>query len=624
MRDRKTQFGARLGGAAAFAFVGLAGCVGGEGGAGAGDEAGGVESGEGSPDAELHFESDRALLFEEAGERAELEAAVYREGTRDLDAAIRFESSDPSAVSVDDDGVVTAQTDLGSAMITAKTAGAPEAVATVVVADLHPRTLRLSSEEIVAIDRENARATIRIAEGAEEPSQGDILLSGERDGLFARVDEVWRDADGAYEIRYATDVALVEAFENLDLRARLPAEMPAAEELAAEIGDFRCVDESDALVEFSRPEIEPHFDPELHFDYAIESGRVSTIELSASAELGADGHAGEVELQGKFGGAFRCDVELPELEIPPVSLVGPALELGGAIAPRVGFRGRAEFEIPAVTYAGPEFAVKIDGEMGIAADGDGVSTIRDVETVRDEFSPGQWDQGPLPDSGFAFEAVPFVAADWRVSPGFFGGLFSLDIDLVTAEAAAGLDLELAPPFDPYAPGYRGPEWALFFEGEVSLHPLLSTVSSAVEFFRDRLGADVSADSIRAIDPALWEEERDLAGAPRFEVAPDRGQIGIDDEVAIRTDSLGGYEGAVEYLLHPCGVGEGEILAEEPAGAPAQFSPRGESDRGEHGLSALLWDGVFGPAGLPYAPEHPGTLEVGEDAGEACAETAAAR
>ena len=593
-----------------LSFLVFAGCYG--GGHDVGDE---TAAGEARPgEASLVFASDRSFIFERAGDQAQLDVEVVRDGRAVPRAEIQFRSSDPSVVTVDEHGVVEAVAEEGSAMITVEAEGVAPATANAVIAELTPQVRRIPSEQLVEVDRELAHATIQMRNAAPL-AVGDILLSGDRGGLFARVTDVWSISDDASVVAYDRNVAVTDAFENLSLRAH--TEMFAFDdELHAAILDrLTCVDETDALVEFTGPELKPLLSSRIHFDYEIRGRRVQLAELYVSGNLGLEASAGELRIEGKFGGAFRCQVALPDITVPPIPVLGPVVGLGGVVKSRVGLQGGAYFEYASLNYQGPSVVQELEAKAGVRVTrDDGISPIGHVETVRDEVVPGEGIGSLFEEGGFQLEFGPFLEATFTVRIGI--GPIGVDIDLVSAEASGGLDARLEPPFDPYVAGYRGPRWELFWASDVNLHPILSSVSSFLSFFERRLGV-VVGDSIYDLDPALWNGRWALAGSPRAEVITDREEIAVNEEVAISAEGLGSYDGGVEYLLHHCGKGQGQSVAELPAGEPAVYRPSSDGDRGSHELGMLLWDSALGRIGLPYAAVASRALRVGDNPDQRC-------
>ncbi len=573
---------------------------------------------DGEPSHGLVFHSDRSFIFEHAGERAALDVMVYRHGERVRSADLRYTSSDPGVISVTPEGVLVAEADLGSAVITVEADGVSPVTANAVIADLAPRARRIDSDQIVEVDRDIARATIQIQGDAAPLAAGDVLIGSERDGLFVRVTDVWLQDDGTYVVVYDTDVALTDAFENLELRAYTDWASYDSEQHAEFFDDLGCAIDGDATLDFAGPEIDPRLDTRLVLDYELRSGFVVVVKLYAEAVVGAEASTGEARLEGRFGGEFRCSIPLADVVIPPVSVLGPALSLGGKLESRVGLKGAAHFDDVSVTYVGPSFASELTGHLGIEIHPrDGVSPIRDVELSRAEISHGELEGDLLQDGGLALEMAPFLEANLVLSPRFLGGLFGVDIDLLKATTAGGLDLEVNPPMDPYAAGYTGPGWELFVEGDVELGPLLANLPTLIDFLRKRLGMDVDADAFERLDPTLWNGRAVLMSSPAPAVVADRENVALGDEVELWAEELGRYSGSVEYLLHHCGEGDGESLADLPAGQSAHYTPTTASDRGAHGVAALLWDGLFGRVGLTYAAQTPASLRVGDDADAVC-------
>jgi hypothetical protein len=584
----------------------------------AGTKADDTTSPGGEPLSGLRFTSDRSFIFEERGERARLEVEVYRDGRLVPRAEVRFQSSDPSVISVDQNGVVVAEADLGSALITVEADGVAPATANAVIADLAPNVRRLRSSQILEVDRDIATATLHVSEETLPFAAGDILLSGEREGLFVRVNDVWRRDDGVYVIAYDTNVALTEAFENLDLHAVSDPVTLDPELHAAVLDRLTCTGDVDGSIEFIRPEILPIFETRLAIDTEIRWGIIRSVSIYGVGTIGAEGHTGEVKLEGRFGGDFRCHVALPELVAPPVPVLGPALSIGGKIRSRIGMKGGAFFEDASLAYAGPTFAQELEGRLGVKVrlNGD-VEPIREIELVRSDITHGE-PSAEFHDAELQLDIGPFVEADLVVSPRFVGGLFGIDLDLLTVMAGGGLDLAIRAPLDPYAAGYTGPRWDLFVEGSADLLPLLAGAGAFVEFANRRLGMSLDDEAITSLPPLLWELHRVVAGSPRLEVVTDREHIALGEQVEIAAQGLGRYRGNVEYLIHRCSEGQGDVIADIAADKSAYFVARGDDDRGEHGLSALLWDGLLGHVGLPYAPANAAPLRVGDNPGQICA------
>ncbi len=595
--------------AVSASLLALAACEPGTGsdGPGAGGSAGEVTGPDEAPDNGVHVTSDRSFIFADRGETAQLDARVYRDGAPATDAELRFSSSDPDVVSVDRDGALEAVADAGSAVITIDADGVSPTVANAVIADLSPAARRVPSDQIVDVEPASAVATLRI-DGDEPVAAGDILITGDRAGLFARVTDVWVQADGTYEIAYDTDVAATEAFENLELRAHTESMVHRPGPDAEFLDELTCVDDQHGLIEFSGPEFAPIIETALHVDYQIRSGRVAHAEVYLAGNLGLDARAGEVHIEGAFGGSFRCDVPLPDITLPAVPVLGPIFGVGGTISSRVGVQGEAEFDTGSMTLAGPEVEKEIESELGLrVASDEGIATIADVDVVRDEASHGEM-TGQIGSGEVAFDAMPFLDATLTVR--LSAGPIGVDVDLLDTTVGGGLEFAMSPPLSPYQAGYRGPKWELYVQGEADIHPLFD-LGALLDYLRDWLGLSAGEEVLYGAEP-MWQGRYPLAGSPAPKVVTDRDHVFLGEPVEVTASALGGYEGSVEHLLHRCGEGRAEVLGDVPAGKSVQFVPESHDDRGDHELTVLLWDSHFGRLGLPHAAPQPKGLTVGDD------------
>lgn len=315
-----------------------------------------------------------------------LTAAVFDQFGQPMDVAVAWTSSDPSVVTVDADGAVTAQADLGSAQVTAR-AGAVHGTVIVVLAQPVPGATVVSDAQIVgepvAVDPsapfDVGMQYVVTLTGANAPTVGSILLgSGEKpvagrvvqvDGPdvtleLVPIDEVFAGLDieesfDLAEARFTTPDAVAQAFEirqaedgavTMHLRDGHTLSSPGALDPQAEFGAgaFRCETQLSA-VQIQLLKSDLTFNPGLSFDIVWnDTQRKIVVNGSPRVSLEVTPVV-SVAIDGKV----TCKLTFREIHVPvpgPLGLfigavvpIGAGFEIGGKLpVGQIGMQFKSE------------------------------------------------------------------------------------------------------------------------------------------------------------------------------------------------------------------------------------------------------------------------------------------
>lgn len=142
-----------------------------------------------------------ALLFTGAGATGTLTAQALDANGAPIDATIRWASSDATVVEVDDDGTVTTNTELGSALVTASADGVDSFPTSIVVAQPVAGTVLLSDDEVAEpptpVDGTSDPIRQRVVlTGVNGIEPGTVILGSQAISIGGRIEQVTPTTDG--------------------------------------------------------------------------------------------------------------------------------------------------------------------------------------------------------------------------------------------------------------------------------------------------------------------------------------------------------------------------------------------------------------------------------------------
>lgn len=546
----------------------------------------------------IRFTSDQGIILTGPGDRYQLAAEVVTSGGhRTINEALRWGSSDPSAVSVSADGTVTAHAGTGSAVITVSATGAAPQAAQVMVAQPAPGTVLVPTGAVLAA--KPGQVTLRRTSLTSALRTGQILVSNGRvgGGLLARVVSV---SVAGQTVSAATEPAsLVQAFTALSIHA---ASAPVTTSLpASAVGTVAALKIKCKLtagldsVSLTGWGVSVPATITLEAVLATRAGRVNQFQLAVRATLPVTVNTGTVVIGGAGKAEAACELPGLTFALPTPLFLGPVELTGDAMpTPGVGvsFDGGAGLSLP-----GP-----ILSDAVTAFDGISYTAGRGWQPV-DDNSPGHIaiSLGGRPaftawaSAGFSL----YVDTDFDIGGAIVGRELAGSA-LAFAKPEGDYTITVHPPFARLAPGYTGPGWdaslRLTAGPEVKATGGLATLLSW-------LGVDSPK-----VDLTLFDRTFPVAASPAVTATA------VPGSPASRVTRLSvlvppGYGGdKVEFIQYPSNGGPGHVIATATVtGLSAAATWTHATSATGTAIRALVYGPLYGAAGFPYATS--GTLTV---------------
>lgn len=596
----------------------------------------GADVGDGSQIVALTFTSDQSVILHGSGQTYDFDVAGLTAASELVAVpGAAWTLSDESAISIDNDGVVTAQSDVGQAIITA-TWGDFQVSGTAFVAEAGPNTRSVLSSDVTWLTATSLR--LAPADAYSDVAVGDILVSGSEAGVLARVLGVEPSGDSiVVSIERAT---LAEAYARLHVD--FVAELTENDTEPLTVGDASSTDSGGSETTqnkmrvaqsalglsirceggFSGPDVtivppSVTVRPTLSFRPTVDivDSRVNELSLVATAGARVDVVTGSVtvDLVGQLEG--ECYTELDEFSLPAVlpTPIGP-FNLDVSLTPQFGFRGDLTFSGGEITAAGPSYSLRVSKTSGVRyTPAAGFEVIDEEPVFTENYEPPRIDANLQADVSAAL--TPYVAVQVGVGVGYGAGgpvdLELIEVRFASIEFFVEGALSMDAPFDPDDPTYAGPSWAVTpgIAGEVALE---FGGDSAVGWALERIGVPTSTGPLfrleHRFDPIIESP------VPEVEVT-----LREDSVALLATVPEPFNEGTIDFLAYrdgestPFDLGAGAVGRATDRFGRALFVWRFDPNRdaGRYDVVARFTHDDVGLPGLPYAsdPSTPSSIQI---------------
>ena len=437
------------------------------------------ESGNGSY--EIIFESDQSVLLEQIGQTATLSAVIVDSRGQTVHLPLSWEleanpfvsllgSNDHSAlVQLNGMGVATVQL-TASSIDLGISANAP-----IVLADLAPDAMYVSSKDVISNDQGSMMVVLRRTAATELIQIGDVILSGDRAGVLVRVLGVSLTPEEV--ILSVEPAAITDALENADINAGTPPQefhvrfdgarkrltvMKDGEVIrgdAEPTSNLECKfeDESDFGLEVEDGTIDWAFTTSLGARLKIVAGEVQEFSLAITESLDLNATTGSLEFSSVLAGTATCELELNPIQPPAVPV--NVFSFNFRLNPRLGVEVSGSTSGPSFSIVGPTGSLEGSATAGIRYLGaTGWEPVGEV-SWGGEVSPltAEFDTG----ISFQLGASPYGTLGVSIDAHLGRPPFSLtlaSLEFAELRAAATLDASLSSPFDPVDRDYTGPTW----------------------------------------------------------------------------------------------------------------------------------------------------------------------
>lgn len=455
------------------------GSSGGGSGGGGGGSGGGGSGGGGPTDTVVVGVTitPGAVLLTEAGASQPLTAEAVNAAGQALSTSITWTSNDPTDVSINSNGVATAEDDAGSALITASAGGVTSTPILALVALPDVDSVLVSDDQFVAgpvpVDPDDNYDTgfryLMTVSSDVATERGDILISTGGTPVVGEVEDVDENGDGTFEVTVSL-VSIEQAFselvfdETFDIDG-LPIELdsevanfydvvagsdgsyslvpksgvsldqPSANASSADYGPFSCDFEGGFPLSVAPGlptlYVLPDIAPRIRYD--SQSGGLREFSANGSVVATADL---ALATRSELDGVVDCSSRLFDV---PVPMAGPmAVYLAPQVSVTGGFTLGGQVTTPEVSWS-VEGGVTGDNELGIVCP-DGQSDCDFVASGAYDVTSPDFDID-LPSGYAGGEFAPFVQGYAKLGLGMASppGLDAASLDL--AETQAGLEYD---------------------------------------------------------------------------------------------------------------------------------------------------------------------------------------
>ena len=582
-------------------------------------------------DHRIAITSDESVIVDGDGVTVQFHAHVVDADGRAVPGAeVTWSSRAPDVVSVTADGRARSLASAGSAVLEARHADLPPAVANVVIGQARAHTVLVPSDAVRSVSTASA---VLDANGLERPPVvGSVVVSGSRGGLLARVEAV--EARGGDLHLRVSDAALADAFEQLafDLTGpavtvALPSDASAPATRLEASAAFACERGgsvvSVAMTGFSYQGGTATFEP-----YASGDLLAGQLELGIAGDVRFSVEVGRIDVAAGLQGQITCTAPTRPLGAQPARLrVGP-ITIGAAYDYTYGVDLTLSYDGPSLSVTGPSVQVEATFAAGLRIDGMNVAPVH-------HFEAGDGSRTSLGSVSRSENALsrrvelgiePSLTFSQRLTAGIGRpdqGFQVTELRFLEASLYAGLDLAMDLPPDKDERGYVGPAWAIYagarasLAGEVGLADLGTFLSRFLPSWID-LSADYG--SVELFDVRLYREQasRGLGEASRALV------LQTDEPVAL-TATFPAPPGDAEPALQPGDRIEfvswrddetepiviGTTALRGDGRAEYDWEPDLHEDRGRHTVVARAYARGYGQAADKPLTSEPVTVLVGQ-------------
>jgi len=571
------------------------------------------------PPAKIVFTSDSSVILPTAGSTYQF-AATLQQTQGAPPGKLSWKSSNPSAVSVDQTGKVTARANLGSATIEVSAPGAVTQVATVLIAVPAPNTIVLQNAEIVTASP--SRVVLHADSATRAIRKGSVLVSGAQAGILATVVSV--KTSGNQIDATVARASLTSAFKQLNVNvAGAPAQYRAQrvgrrlvifdrfgnELRSLDIGTLECTNDSGGSIAIAVSGPSATFSANVQPVFILQTSglTVEKFQESVTVTLQATLSSGAVAVSGALNAAFTCSAELGDLPVAPIPvgpiIISPTITVKGGVGGSLGTSG-------AITFTGPTITRNDVIEVGLAYEnGTWQQLNSDTPTGGGSLTP--WSLKPS--VSISGSVGPFVEVDAGIAAYVFG-VELLKANFASAKVSGLLELSIASPFGYTNAGYAGPSWDL---------ALALTLALSADISAGKLQPLLDAVGIKAIKLTIapYTAKTKFLQSPGMTVSisPASGSSSqsftLSSKVLCSTPFCLSYEGdELDFWAFPH-AGDGFKIASTKAGSngttvSTMWTPGYAYNNQAYSIYAYLSDKVFGPVGLPYVSASGAPVTIG--------------
>lgn len=584
-------------------------------------------AGSAAPGARIDVTSAAALMLTAAGAMAQASAVVVdKDGVPLEGATVRWTSSDPSVVEVTADGRATAQTAVGSAVLTASY-GDLRAIVTAAVVTLRPETVVIETQDVVSLSEDKRTLVLRNGSHLDGVREGAVVVHADQDGFLSRVTSVTRTA-GELHLTL-TDAAITDAVLEMELNALSPEAQASGAEAQEPIDDgigqqraaltapLSCKVESTlANVRFDAASFTEDVRLQQQVIYRVSEGTVQHFEAVFLGSVNLKAKFAAVRLRTGVKGKITCTIELKSIPLFRVPIWGP-IALAGSGAPILGAKLEAEYLSNEMIFTGLTVERGEDFSIGFGyRQGEGFYPVGESTTTAESVQLGKLKELPS-EEAIRGKVELFIglklAAGLAAGPEVVGKL-----DFAKVTVPGGYDFSLQTPFAHDEPDYSGPKWEAYAKLEGDIKPLLSGPTNAAAKWLERIGIEEVDDGLTAfgalvgVDAKLFSFKRRLHTSPTVTLSATPQSVETDSTVEIDVMATSHADDArAEAMLFTAGRtprGLGTEMLTDNGTATMRWTPR-QFDEGTHQVRGFVFDGIFGDVGLPYASESMATLTV---------------
>jgi hypothetical protein len=400
----------------------------------------------------IRFTSDQGIILPGPGSRYRLLVAV--DGADGPEEPVRWQSSDPAAVSVRQDGTVTAHAATGSATITVMAAHARPQAAQVLIARPAADTVLVPTADVLA----TRSASVRLRSTARTAAlrAGEILVSNGRagGGLLATV--VSASVRGTTVVVTTRPASLPSAFPSLSVTAMSApvTTVPGTviRTTAAQTVDCTTDRGSDVSLSLDGPGISVPATVQLVAVLNSQLGVVHRFQLAVRATLPVIVTTGGVSISAAGHASATCDLDVPSISAPTPVFLGP-VEITADATPRAGVDATAN-AAASLTLAGPTVSQTTYAFDGIAyTASSGWRSLHQNSTDPVAITQGK----TLYEASVNAALSPFLRVDFGVGAETAGDELA-GAELSFAQAKANYGLSIQSPLGRFTPSYTGPLW----------------------------------------------------------------------------------------------------------------------------------------------------------------------
>lgn len=550
------------------------------------------------------------VLLRAYGATAQLKAVVFEDGAPLEGAVVNWVSSEPTSVSVTQDGLVTAMTDVGSATVKASFGTASDrrlvpvaqvADATRVIERDAVLELRVTGDDLEAVVLERSADT-------EGLVAGNVIISSA--GILARVlssrvlaQEVVLEVEAATLDEAFDRVSFGGTSEILELDVTLTGDgvsvtsrdaafvSPQAYELAS----LECGLTVGRLVDITITGGSVDFTRRIAFTARYEkpwAWSPPTLLLQADVHARTDIASPVVAIAPGFEGTYACELDITAILVPIVSFFG-IVNVGGNLTPKVGFEISGSVDGARLEISGPSIEGSgYDATLGYRYEDDRSTLIRTVTFEEGTRRLGSFDLDGGPTFGVSMGPYLALGLGTTIDVTTIKGV---GVDVATPKLYAQLNLEVAPPFDVTHPAYRGPSWNAELGGAVEFGlKLTGNVAKVMKTFG--VTVELAKVSFPLFDPL------ELFASPRLPVTVDREVVRNSAAFGV-TGLPSSYDGlAVRFFALPHAGGDAievAVGAVDADGAAEAIWRPGPQHDGGYDVFAAVSGPLFAAVDYPY-------------------------